>query len=372
MKVKVYPADMTGCGMFRLVWPSESLRTSGLPGDVHIEIHPPTERDLKLRMDGEKVVEAVDVDPDAVYVFQRLTHSWMAQAVPLIRAAGAAVIVDVDDDLGSIHPRNPAYEAMHPRNYLTRDTMTREVRRHSWKSLSDACRAATLVTVSTPALLDRYALHGRGHVIYNYLPDIYYGVPHEDSGIIGWPAALQSHPDDPSSVGGAVARLCGDSGGFRVVGDPVGVGQAFGLPADPPGRSRVGTGQWPGAVAELGVGIAPLADTRFNSCKSWLKPLEMSALGVPWVASPRAEYVRLHRKGAGVLADTPRRWYRELRSLRDSASLRAEYAEAGRAVAGDLRLEMNSWRWLEAWERALRIQRGQVDTREVPASTASQ
>jgi hypothetical protein len=360
VKIKVYPADMTGCGWFRLMWPVQALLTSGLPGDVEIDMRPPEDRDLKLRMEGERVVEVVDAEPDAVYVFQRLTHSWMAQAVPLLRQAGAAVVIDVDDDLGSIHPRNPAYEAMHPRNVLTRDPRTREVRRHSWKHLADACRAATLVTVSTPALLARYASHGRGHVIYNHLPDHYYGVDHTDNEIIGWPAALQSHPDDPAVLGGAVARLSARPGDFQVVGDPVGMGAAFGLSQDPPGRSGVQIEDWPEAVSSLGIGIAPLADTRFNACKSWLKPLEMSALGVPWVGSPRAEYERLHRMGAGVLADTPRRWHRELLRLRENPTLRRDRAEAGRIVAEQLRLRDNAWRWLEAWERAGALQRGQA------------
>ena len=358
MKIKIYPADLTGCGFFRLLFPVDALRATGLRSDIEIEVRPPTERDLKLRMEGERVVEVVDPEPEAVYVFQRLTHSWMAQAVPLLVHAGAAVVVDVDDDLGSIHPRNPAYEAMHPRNLLTRDPMTREVRRHSWKHLSDACRAATLVTVSTPALLARYAAHGRGRVLYNYLPEAYYDVPHTDSSVIGWPAALQSHPDDPAVLGGAVARLSVHPGDFQVVGDPVGMGAAFGLSADPPGRSHVDIGAWPGAVAQLGIGIAPLSDTRFNACKSWLKIAEMSALGVPWVASPRAEYTRLHRMGAGVLADTPRRWYRELLKLRESESLRRDRAEAGRAVAEELRLQAQAWRWLEVWSEAQAMRAG--------------
>src|SRR5205814_6670146 len=135
-------------------------------------------------------------------------------------------------------------------------------------------------------------------------------------------------------------------------GDPVGCGAAFGLSQDPRGRSGVKIEDWPEAVAGLGIGIAPLADTRFNACKSWLKPLELSALGVPWVASPRIEYARLHKMGAGVLADTPRRWYRELFRLRESESLRRDRAEAGRAVAAQLKLRDNSWRWLEAWQKA--------------------
>lgn len=324
-----------------------------------MEIRPPENRGLKLRIGpGETVDDVLDVDGVDVIVFQRLTHQWMAEAVPLLRAKGIAVVVDVDDDLATVHPRNPAYQSMHPRYAGRRDSVTGQIHRHSWQHLAAACREATLVTVSTPALLERYARHGRGHVIHNHLPDHYFGVPHEDSTVIGWPAALASHPDDPGAVGGAVARLVSEGAAFRVVGDPVGCGAAFGLTRDPQGRTGVGVDGWPAAVAgDIGIGIAPLADTVFNRAKSWLKPLELSALGIPWVASPRAEYARLHARGAGVLADNPRRWYRELRRLADNEALRAERAEAGRAVARELCLTGNEWRWMEAWERAERMQR---------------
>lgn len=354
MKIKVYPADTAGCGLFRLIWPVQYLLEAGLPDGTEIEIRPPENRDLKLRMEGERVAEVLDPDPDAVYVFQRLTHSWMAQAVPLLRAAGATVVVDVDDDLGSIHPRNPAYRAMHPSRQGMWDQASREIIRHSWLHLAQACRDADLVTVSTPALLDRYASHGRGRVLYNHLPEHYYGIRHEDSDVIGWPASLHSHPDDPSVLGGALARLTEEGTRFRTVGDPTGAGAAFGLRRDPPGAA-VPISAWPSAVASLGIGIAPLADTRFNACKSWLKPLEMSAVGVPWVASPSPEYTRLaqrHPDGAGALAGTPRRWYRELDRLRKDPVLRKERAAAAREVAEGLRLRNNAWRWMEAWERA--------------------
>lgn len=348
MKVHVFPADTGGCGYFRLIWPAQLLAAAG----HDVEIRPPENRGLKLRIGpGDRVDDVLDVDGVDVIVFQRLTHQWMAEAVPLLRAKGIAVVVDVDDDLTTVHPRNPAYRSMHPRTGG----------RHSWQHLAAACREATLVTVSTPALLERYARHGRGHVIYNHLPDSYYGTAHEDRDTIGWPAALASHPDDPAVLGGAVSRLVSEGADFRVVGDPTGVGAAFGLFYDPQGRTGVDVAGWPAAVAgDVGVGIAPLADTVFNAAKSWLKPLEMSALGIPWVASPRAEYVRLHRRGAGVLADTPRRWHRELRRLVDSAALRFERAEAGREVAEGLRLSQNAWRWMEAWERALCEQRTPV------------
>jgi hypothetical protein len=329
---------------FRLIWPGEYASAEG----YEVTVLGPKERDLMLKVEGERVVDVLDIKAD-VYVFQRLTHNRMVQAISILRSKGVAVVVDVDDDLSSIHPGNPAHDAYHPR---------RGDPHHSWANLKQACRDATLVTVSTPALLDVYAQHGRGQVLYNYLPDHYYGLPRTDSDVIGWPASLQSHPDDPSATGAAIARLSDRPGAFRVVGGPTGAGAAFGLSEDPPGLSApADLMDWPRAVAELGIGIAPLADTRFNACKSWLKPAEMCALGVPWVASPRAEYVRLARLGAGALADNSRRWYKELVRLRNSPALREEQSAAGRQVAETLRLRHHAWRWLSAWDDALKMQR---------------
>jgi hypothetical protein len=212
-----------------------------------------------------------------------------------------------------------------------------------------------LVTVSTPALLPVYVGHGRGVVLPNYLPDHYYGLSRVDSDVIGWPGSYHSHPNDPDAVGGAVARLVDEGAEFVMRGDSTGAGRAFGLAQDPAGGG-VPIEEWPRAVASLGVGIAPLADTRFNSAKSALKVIEMSAAGVPWVASPRAEYRKIHAMGAGILADRPRVWYRELKRLRESAGLRQEMSEAGRAVAEQLRLRDHAWRWLDAWSRAYEVQ----------------
>jgi hypothetical protein len=250
-----------------------------------------------------------------------------------------------------VHPSNPAFAGIHPKNTATH---------HSWQHLNFACREATLVTVSTPALLSMYASHGRGVVLNNYLPSAYDNLSHADSDLIGWPASYHSHPNDPDAMGGAIARIVRDGARFTMIGDSQGAGRALGLSADPPGGG-VPLDRWPGAVAALGVGVAPLADTRFNGAKSWLKPLEMCAAGVPWIASPRTEYRRLHARGAGVLADRSRTWYRELRSLHGSVQRRTELSEAGREVARGLRLDDHAWRWAEAWQKALDTQRGVKD-----------
>jgi hypothetical protein len=358
MRITVYPADTAGCGSYRLRWPAQALiaQESGHT----IRVLDPEQRDIELKIKDNAVERLVlPKEPPDLVVMQRLTHPWMAAAVPFLRAAGIAVVVDVDDDLSAIHPRNPAYMSMHPRPARLAQQYRGEIR-HSWQNLVSACQDATLVTCSTPGLMPVYAPHGRGAVVRNCVPERYLKVEHQDSDVIGWPAALVSHPDDPGVVGGAVARIVGEGAQFCTVGPATGTGAAFGLLRDPAGAEIEDLYAWPDAVAELGIGIAPLADTRFNRSKSALKPLELSAVGVPWVGSPRPEYARLNAQGCGVLADTPRRWYKELKKLHNDEKARTDLSAGGREAVRAMTIEGNAWRWLELWELAVKMQRGQA------------
>jgi hypothetical protein len=307
----------------------------------------------------DTVADVTIPDGYDVVVLQRVTHKYLTQAIDIIRAKGVAVVIDIDDDLSVIHPDNPAWTMLHPRHdeqYVGKSW------KHSWRNLGEACRKATLVVCTTPALAKRYGASGNAVVIPNYLASHYYGIAHDDSELLGWPASLQSHPNDPGVVGNAVARLINAGHRFHVLATASGVASAFGTTDDRVTHAAdlISLEDWPMRVSQLGVGIAPLADTKFNAAKSYLKPLEMSAVGVPWVGSPRAEYRRLHQLGCGLLADRPKDWYRVLRSLLTDASRRAELSDAGRDVAAQLRLEDHAWRWWEAWSDALNRQHGRA------------
>jgi glycosyltransferase involved in cell wall biosynthesis len=380
MKILAYPADDYGCGHHRIIWPAEVLKHQGY------DITYVTQQDRHVRMtfypDGRLKDIGIPEDIDVV-VFQRTTDFRVVHAIKGLRERGVAVVVDVDDDLGAVHPGNPAWTFLDPNRaerevklalaagQIKRDAVPRileQLKRrytHSWHNLSAACKEATLVTVSTPGLLRRYAAHGRGMVVRNYAPDHYLEVAHADSDLVGWPAALHSHPNDPAAVGNGLARVVSEGARFITIGESRGVGRAFGLREEPAGGD-VTLEEWPAAISKLGVGIAPLADTRFNFSKSWLKPLELSAVGVPWVASPRQSYVELHREGAGVLAEKPREWYRALRSLIDDPVRREELSLAGREVAARLRLSDNAWHHMEAWELAYRIAHNAPRDMELP------
>lgn len=346
MRVYVYPADVEGCGQYRLIKAAQALQAQGY--DVKIEM-PAVRESIKGFTDnatGRVVGVQVPADADVI-VMQRLTYGPMTEAIPLIRAKGVAVVIDMDDDLSSIDPRHPAYVKYQPGTGG----------QHSWENAAAACRAATLVTTSTSALQQVYAPHGRGAVLHNCVPASYLNVPHTDSDLIGWAGSVPAHPGDLEVLGPTIRRLIGEGFPFKVVGPAYGVTKAFSLDVLPDATGNVPFDEWPHAVATIGVGMVPLADSQFNRAKSWLKGLEMCAVGVPWVASPRVEYQRLHDLGAGVLAKKPQHWLARLRELASNASLRLEMSQGGRAVAAQHTVEGNAWKWWDAWETAYKLQR---------------
>lgn len=364
MKVYVYPADTAGCGYYRLIWPGLKLQRDG--HDVKL-VHPDQNQKVTggKNAAGELVQVTAPSDAD-VMVFQRVSSATIVDAIKILRKAGVAVVVDIDDDLHAIHGQHPAFHILNP------NTGGR-VAEYNWEHAKRACEAASFVTVSTPALLPRYAPHGRGAVIYNCVPEVYHRIsqPKDVPHTIGWPASLHSHPDDPFVCGPAMGRVQRAGHRFKIIGTPRGTKEAFQLDSDPVAPGPIPIGRYPHEVSKLSVGIAPLADTRFNSGKSWLKPLELASLGVPVIASPRVEYRRLHALGVGLLADSPRVWYRHAVELMTNEARRVELAEAAKAAVRHLTIEANAWRWWEAWTRALEVERGPRKTWDVESAVGS-
>lgn len=367
-RVLVMAADSFACGHLRLIWPALAVKEQDTSFDVTIV---PAGDPSGFTVYADENGRARDVSvPDCdLIVLQRPTFPQVASAIPVLRSKGIAVIVDIDDDLSHIHPDNPAFAAMHPNpGSLLDPRLVDHMRRtrgleprqgkHSWSAVKEACVAATMTTVSTPALAERYG-RGNARVLYNYIPEAALNAPRQDSAVIGWAGSTHSHPGDLKAMGSSIAQLVRGGAEFMVVGDGTGADRDLGLPMVPqtgPVEFRL----WPSAVAQIGVGVAPLLDTRFNIAKSWLKPLELSAAGVPWVASPRAEYRRLHALGCGALAEKPREWVRELRRLTQDDVYRSEKSDEARAVAAKMTIQQHAWRWAETWADAVAVERGRL------------
>ncbi len=350
MKVYALPADAFGCGHYRIAWPADVLRSQGFD----VTVLPPKEKSGFLASvghtaDGTEQLTSVRVPADAdVIVLQRPAHRLQPQMIELMRSNGIAVVVDMDDDLAATHPSNKAY-----------DTYFRSQTVH-WRHVVASCKAATLVTTSTRALLRTYAAHGRGAILDNYVPEAYLHMPAGTPTSFGWAGTLQSHPNDLQVLGTAVRELTRGGYEFSIVGDGKGVRQVLKLDAEPPATGFVKLVDWASTIAQtMRVGCVPLDATAFNAAKSRLKGIEFMSVGVPFTASPREEYRRLVREaGCGLLADTPKQWITSLRRLMDDETFYKEQVEAGRAYMRDQTYQANAWRWAEAWQRAYDIQRG--------------
>lgn len=353
MRVLVYPADVAGCGLYRLIFASEYLRTLG--HDIHLQW--PDQGggfEIKFDDDGHIVDFSLPVEDVDVLVMQRVSHAWHVEALQVIRSRGIATVVDFDDNLAVIHPRNSAFW-----NYRTRS-----VTPYSAKNAEEICKNLTLVTVSTKSLLPVYAKYARGVVIDNYIPEryLYINGLRDSEPTFGWAGTLKSHPVDLQVVGRSVRELVDQGHPFRVVGpgEPE-IATQLRLPGPVSATGVTNSFEWPTAIAQnLDVGMAPLEPGTFNTAKSRLKVLEYAAVGVPFVASPREEYRRFHKEsqGAGFLAETPKQWATHIRQLLTDDILRKEMSEQARAYAATQTLEAHAWRWLEAWELAYKIQRG--------------
>lgn len=351
MKVRVHPADQWGCGHYRLIWPAEVLREQG----YDVEVVPPqsdADSGMEIIVIDNKIVDVnVQVDAD-VFVFQRPSNLPLVYLIDALRRRGKTVVVDMDDDLTCIHPKNAAFRLLHPRYSPG----------NNWQHAQEGCRRASLVTVSTPELQRKYGAH-RSRILRNCVPRSFLEVARKPTRTWGWAGAVHSHPDDLPIIGGAVHELNGRGHHFKIIGYPEGTGRALGLSEDPDATGSVPFTQWSEALAELAVGVAPLADTKFNAAKSWLKPLEYAAVGVPWVGSDRAEYRALAKLGGGILVgDRTREWTRALRRLLDDDAYREEASEACRAVAAQVTIEEHAWRWMETWETAWKLDQGMQST----------
>jgi glycosyltransferase involved in cell wall biosynthesis len=291
------------------------------------------------RVLGVSVVTSVDSvgTADTIVTNRPLTAKQRA-VIEMWADEGRRVIVDMDDDFDAI-PRGHKLYGRHPTVDLHR-----------------ACEAATAVTCSTPALVERYG-HGHGALIRNGIPenvlDVRRAGRREPRPWIGWYASLASHPHDAPALGNAVAKALAERPDteFVYAGPDHDVGplsRILGIPSvrglgffSIEGLYRV--------IAEFDVGVVPLDLSPFNRAKSWLKGLEMAALGVPVIASPTDEYREMARQCGCTLASNEEDWARWLGYVTRIREYREHRVKCGRDFARRHTIERRIDEWRAVW-----------------------
>lgn len=85
------------------------------------------------------------------------------------------------------------------------------------------------------------------------------------------------------------------------------------------------------SIQRFDIGVMPLTDEPWEWGKCGYKLIQYMACGLPVIASPVGVNQKIVEHGInGFLAETPEKWVRALRSLRDNVDLRERMGKAGR------------------------------------------
>lgn len=292
------------------------------------------------RVLGVPVVEHLPQVGDAeTVILNRPFDGGIAEQIRLWVAEGRRVIVDQDDCFDTVSPNHAVYG------------------RYTTEHMHLACKYATVVTTSTPALARRYG-YGHGTVLRNRVPAWRLDVRRDARGPeaplwVGWYGSLWSHPDDPAQVGGGLGAPMRDTGAeFAMFGPEKDVPIVAGHLGHDGVTHPFGYYSMDGvmrAIAEWDLGIVPLELSAFNEAKSGLKGMELAAAGVAVIASPTSEYKRMAEFGACVTAKTPRDWANWGRLLLRDAEARRAQAARGKAWAATQTYEAHAADWRAVW-----------------------
>ena len=293
-----------------------------------------------------------------VFVTQRYAVPDLDAADALIRHCrdhDITLLYDIDDDLRHIPRDHPDAGLLRPRARL----------------VSRLIRGAGAVWVSTPALAATLAeLRDDVRVVRNGLDERLWAAFPPPSAPRQGPVRIlfmgtATHDADFAIVEAALARVKAVFAEHVSI-DLLGVSSR---PDMPSWVNRIGmtvnaTSSYPGFVNWMtqqhwDIGIAPLADTPFNLCKSAIKALDYAALGLPVLASDRAVYRGSLADGPGgrLLPDDENAWFVALSGLIRDGALRRRLAEGARAAFADATLAAQASERRAAWLNLVRTDR---------------
>lgn len=331
-------ADRTACGQYRCLMPGRALTAKG------------------HRVLADETLSLEAYDHADVLVGQRVAKpgpSKLWQALARDESRTARLVYELDDDVFALceEPSNP--------NSVTWPVLVGNVVRNL------AC--ADVVTVSTAPLAEVVSKFTSApvHVVPNAVEQSLIDLGHTDRvrvepfwRTVGWSGSAThngdwSHQRTAYHVMQWLKRNARSRWLLHTIGDPP--EPLHEVHADAAWRITRGTtdiAEYYRAVHDLfDVALAPLAPTRFNASKSDLRLLELSALGIPWVASNWGPYAIDTEACGGLFVSKTRDWWTNLDWMRRTIE---------RDLLDDLRFEGRKWaatrtidKVLPRWEEAL-------------------
>lgn len=279
---------------------------------------------------------------DAVLFHRHYTPEFRRLA-SLLRDEGVGILWDNDDRLSGFGRDHPAYRRLGALRGVANDAHIRAM-----------IRLADVVTTTTEPLAAAYAAAGAPsvRVVENYLPPEFVSVarPSHDGVVVGWVAAIEHRSDrEQLGIDAVLDRVLAAHPDVRVQS----IGVKLGLPASRYTHIEVvDFARLTAALAELDIGLAPIAETDFNLARSNVKLKEYAAAGVVWAASARGPYVGHGEQEGGVLVDDGD-WEDALGRLIVDARRRRKLAKRAVRWAKGQVIGRHVQRWEAAFEEAI-------------------
>lgn len=280
---------------------------------------------------------------DLLHVFRSAEPSDIALARRL-RAAGVAVVWDIDDHLTAFVKGDPT----------TRKLGGKRKIRGAYERTVEMAGAASLMTTPSRVLADVYRGEGVEHVavIENYVGAGELARPRRRHAglVIGCVAGLE-HTVDLKRLGipRILAKLMDRHPQVRVVS--IGVDLKLRSPRHVNHRI-VPIDRLLDHLREFDIGIAPLIDNPFNRSRSNVKLKEYATAGVPWLASPVGPYAGMgEREGGELVPDDG--WEAALTRLVEDPRRRAESAARARSWAKTQSIAHGGAQWESAFRAAI-------------------
>jgi glycosyltransferase involved in cell wall biosynthesis len=284
-------------------------------------------------------------------VVQRL-HQWREfYVIDRLKRLGKRIVYDIDDDIFNIPSHNPA-------SHLIRNDECEAAR--AIMNLADA------VTTTTEILKGKLGFPEKTFVIPNAV-DLDDGYPAGFSGsaddhkrILWW--GSPTHQEDWKECFEAVDQILQEMPKVRVfiMGMlPDMVKKAVENPNNPHWDERVEFMDFKDVETYIGltkstkadVGICPLQTTDFNSAKSAIKWIEMTAAGVPVIASDCSPYKEATQHGInGFLAKDKDAWIVSLRLLLNDPEMCKTLVQNARATINE---KFDAKKTIESWEKVI-------------------
>lgn len=251
-----------------------------------------------------------------VMVLQRYMHQDVLRDMRLVMDKGQIILNDVDDWYWGLSDHNAAKSMTDPSKNPTENI-------EHYKNILKECSG---IISSTPFLTDKLKQWNQNTAMQqNYVDiDAFDKRKHSriEKPIVGWMGSTAHRSGDLHILRGYAQRLNTkvkwhhtghvDSVHFPKFWDEIKV------PAGNVSRTNFLNPKELKEGMKFDIGLVPLTDIPFNSAKSWIKGIEYAAGGIPFVASPLDEYVRLQEEyGIGILAKKPRDYIKHIESLLD-------------------------------------------------------